>query len=196
MGLPNNRVYSQIDTFTISNVDTIHIPTPEKYHSPHKATFYSAIIPGMGQAYNKQYWKIPILYAGLGGIIYGISFNTKYYNKYKNAYRDYIIKDPANKSYLEFAYKAGLTEDDINNADWFEQALKNKKDYYKRNRDFSYIGLLAIYVLNLVDASVDAHFYNYDISDDLTLRIEPTLLNFNSPITETQGFGLQLRLQF
>lgn len=196
----SGNLYSQEDSVFITNIDTIQFEIPEKIHSPHKATFYSAIIPGLGQAYNKKYWKIPILYAGIGGVIYGISFNTKYYNKYKNAYRDFIIRDPANTSYVEFAEKAGLTQDDVENnastARWFESALNNKKNFYKRNRDFSYIGLLAVYVLNMIDASVDAHFYNYDISDDLSLRVEPQVINVGSYRTEPYGFGLQLKLSF
>lgn len=194
-----SKASAQVDTFIIDNIDTVLISQHQEYHSPHKATFYSAIIPGLGQAYNKKYWKIPILYAGIGGIIYGISFNTKYYNKYKNAYRDFIIQDPANKSYLEFARKAGISEQDLGNsstASWFEKAMNNKKNFYKRNRDFSYIGLIAIYVLNLIDASVDAHFYNYDISDELSLRVEPIALKLHNDVTEPDGFGLQLKFEF
>ena len=73
----------------------------EKPHSPHKATFYSAILPGLGQAYNKKYFKIPIIYAGAGALAYAIHFNSKLYRKYRSAYRDWIIQDPHNKSYLE-----------------------------------------------------------------------------------------------
>ena len=198
MILPVNHLLSQNDSAYITGIDTMQYKSGEKYHSPHKATFYAAVFPGLGQAYNKKYWKLPILYAGLGGIIYGIHFNTTYYTKYKNAYRDFIIRDPANTSYVEFAEKAGLTQEQVETvyAGWFERALKNKKDYYKRNRDFSYIGLLAVYVLSMIDASVDAHFYNYDISDDLSLKIEPKIIKFTNKGTEPDGFGLQLSFRF
>ena len=83
--------------------DTVQqVEASVKVHSPHKATMYSVILPGLGQAYNKKYWKLPILYAGVGALGYAIHFNTKYYKKYKSAYRDWIINDPYSKSYLEF----------------------------------------------------------------------------------------------
>lgn len=195
--LPSQHLFSQKDSLYVSNIDTIRFNS-DSYHSPHKATFYSAVLPGLGQAYNKKYWKIPLLYAGLGGVIYGISFNTKYYNQYKNAYRDFIIRDPANKSYARFAEKVGLTNEEVEttHAVWFENALRNKKEFYKRNRDLSYIGLMAVYMLNLIDASVDAHFYNYDISDNLSLRIEPQVINTVSYGNRPDGLGLQLQLNF
>ncbi|TAJ13300.1 hypothetical protein DMA11_09660 [Marinilabiliaceae bacterium JC017] len=168
----------------------------EKIHSPHKATFYSAILPGLGQAYNKKYWKIPILYAGIGALGYAIHFNTKYYTDYKAAYRDFVIQDPNNTSYMQFVpdrYKDSVLKDPAFD-NWFKGALKNKKDYYKRYRDLSYIGMVAVYVLNLIDASVDAHFYNYDISDDLSLRVEPVMMDTYA--LPNSGMGLQLRLKF
>jgi hypothetical protein len=180
-------------------VDTLIPPQlkmrKDKAHSPHKATFYSAILPGLGQAYNKKYWKIPILYAGIGAMGYAIHFNSTYYQKYKNAYRDFLIGDPGNKSYLE-VIPATLTEEDIEGqySDWFETALENKKTYFKRYRDLSYIGMVGIYLLNLVDATVDAHFYNFDVSDDLSMQIRPVMMN-SSPVFGNQ-LGLKLSLRF
>ncbi len=165
----------------------------EKVHSPHKATFYSAILPGLGQAYNKKYWKIPLLYAGIGGMAYGLHFNSTNYIKYKNAYRDFLIRDPGNKSY-EHVIPPTLTLEEVETtyADWFEQALENKREYYKRYRDLSYIGMVAIYVLNMMDASVDAHFYNFDVSDDLSMDVRPVMLD-PDPIS---GNPMGIRLSF
>ncbi|MCU4176271.1 DUF5683 domain-containing protein [Carboxylicivirga sp. N1Y90] len=166
-----------------------------KVHSPHKATFYAAILPGLGQAYNKKYWKIPILYAGIGGLAYAIHFNSKYYNSYKSAYRDFIIRDPGNKSYLEFI-PPNLTEEQVTGQyeDWFESALLNKKQYYRRYRDLSYLGMVGIYIIQMVDAAVDAHFYNFDISDDLSMRVEPAMM---APAPgEFAGLGVQIQLKF
>lgn len=166
-----------------------------KVHSPHKATFYAAILPGLGQAYNKKYWKIPILYAGIGGLAYAIHFNTKYYNSYKSAYRDFIIRDPGNKSYLEFI-PPNMSEDDVTGQyeDWFESALLSKKQYYRRYRDLSYLGMVGIYIIQMVDAAVDAHFYNFDISDDLSMRVEPAMM---APAPgEFAGLGVQIQLKF
>ena len=178
------------------DADTVYqTPVVDTPHSPHKATFYSAVLPGLGQAYNKKYWKIPILYAGIGTLVYAINFNSRYYNKYSVAYRDFLIQDPGNTGYLEVLPPTLDPEDVLDGgsqADWFENALKNKKDYYRRYRDLSYIGLAVIYVLNLVDASVDAHFKTFDVSDDLSLHIEP----YMRPTTTTSGMGMSVRLVF
>ncbi len=185
---------SQQDTALIQGV-VVDSPQIEKKHSPHKASFYAAILPGLGQAYNKKYWKIPILYAGIGGVGYAIHFNSKYYKKYKAAYRDFIIRDPGNKSYLEFI-PPNVTEDQIYGEyqQWFEEALNSKKQYYRRYRDLSYIGMAALYALQIVDAAVDAHFYNFDISDDLSMQVQPSMM---PPIPgDFTGVGLQLKFKF
>ena len=195
-------LYAQKTDEFIANGDTAIIEgtaveplVVEKKHSPHKASFYAAILPGLGQAYNKKYWKIPILYAGIGGVAYGIHFNTKYYKKYKSAYRDFIIRDPGNKSYVEFI-PPGLTEEQIYGEyeQWFEEALNSKKQYYRRYRDLSYIGMVGIYVLQIVDAAVDAHFYNFSISDDLSMQVKPSMM---APAPgDFAGLGLQLKFKF
>jgi hypothetical protein len=185
---------NQGDT-TILQGTIVQAPVIEKKHSPHKATFYSAILPGLGQAYNKKYWKIPIVYGIIGGLAYAIDFNSTYYKKYKSAYRDFIIRDPGNKSYMEFI-PPGLSEDQIYGEyeQWFEEALNSKKQYYRRNRDLSYIGMVGIYVIQIVDAAVDAHFYNFDISDDLSMQVEPSMM---PPMPgDYAGVGLQLKLKF
>lgn len=147
-------------------------------HSPHTATMYAAILPGLGQIYNKRYWKLPILYGGVAALCYSIHFNGKYYKKYRSAYRDFIIGDPNNKSYEDIIiHKTNLTVEDVETTykSWFTNVLKNKKDYYRRYRDLSYFGLIGLYVLQIVDAAVDAHFYTFDVSDDLSLQWQPTL---------------------
>ncbi len=169
--------------------------SPEKVHSPHKATIYSAVFPGLGQIYNKKYWKLPFLYGGIGGVSYAIHFNTKYYKIYRSAYRDFRIRDPGNNSYIGLI-PPGLTVEQVHGqySQWFIRALENKKKYYKRYRDLSYIGMAAIYVVNIIDASIDAHFFNFDISDDLSFWVEPAYLQ---PQPQSNGtLGLQLKFQF
>ncbi|MCT4590186.1 MAG: DUF5683 domain-containing protein [Carboxylicivirga sp.] len=166
----------------------------EKPHSPHKATFYSAILPGLGQAYNKKYFKIPIIYAGAGALAYAIHFNSKLYRKYRSAYRDWIIQDPHNKSYLEFI-PPNQTEEYVrkNYSNSFEEALKSKKQYYRRYRELSYIGMTLLYTLQIVDAAVDAHFFNFDISDDLSMQMAPGIIS--TPGSNEPRLGLQLRFK-
>jgi len=171
------------------------IEQSEPTHSPHKASFYSAILPGLGQAYNKKFVKIPIIYAGAGALVYAISFNGKYFQKYRSAYRDWLINDPGNKSYEEFI-PATMTEEQIRKEhnDWFENALLSKKQYYRRYRDLSYIGMIALYGLQIMDAAVDAHFFNFDISDDLSLQLAPNLAETPQSHLPAVGFRLNLRL--
>lgn len=166
----------------------------QKVHSPHKASFYAAILPGLGQIYNKKYWKVPLIYGGIAGVGYGIHFNSKYYKDYRRAYRDFIVRDPNNTSYLQFV-PPGISIDDIHgkHSAWFQNALKNKKNYYKRYRELSYIGLGLIYVAQIIDATVDAHFFNFDISDDLSLNIQPALI---APQAEQSAVGLQFNFNF
>ncbi len=192
-------IEAQSDTAHLSVADTLieSIPPVElKMHSAHKASMYSAVLPGLGQAYNKKYWKIPILYAGIGALIYAIDFNTTYYKKYKRAYRDFLIQDPGNRSYLEvlpITMDASDVENDGDYASWFENALSNKKTYYKRYRDLSYVGLALVYVLNIIDASVDAHFRTFDVSEDLSMHIDPLVTPIGSNYNQ---MGLQIRFVF
>ena len=144
----------------------------DEYHSPKKAAIYSAILPGWGQAYNRKYWKIPIVYAGFAGVGYFVKTNHDKYTNFKNEYK--ILEDDP-----EAQVPSGLSQ----------QAIRIRIDDYRRNRDLSIIGLFAWYGLGLVDASVDGHFFNYDIDEDLSLTISPGILNTNS---WDQGLGISL----
>ena len=170
------------------------IPINEMNHSPHTATMYAAILPGLGQIYNKKYWKLPLLYGGAAALGYAIHFNNKYYKKYSSAYRDFLLRDPNNKSYMEFATRAHLTEEDVTvtYAAWFQRALNNKKNYYRRYRDLSIFGMIGLYVVQIVDACVDAHFFYFDVSDDLSFNWRPEI---NPGADRTVGVGLALNFK-
>lgn len=129
-----------------------------KIHSPHKAAIYSALIPGLGQIYNKKYWKLPIIYGATGIFIYAFDFNNTEYNKYKTAY--------TKMSNGEITTFEGYSD---------KATLLRIRDSYLRNRDLNVIVLAAIYMLNIVDATVDAHLFDYKISDDLSLNVQPTV---------------------
>ncbi len=174
-------------------------------HSPKRASFYSMVIPGLGQVYNKKYWKVPVIYAGFGALAYLVKINSKKFTKYINAYGDFIDDDTLTTRYLTIINERGLDEREIvkelykdeetydpSKYDWFKNALELNKDYYRRNRDLSYIGIGLWYILNIVDASVDAHLFDYDISDDLTLHIEPELFP-TSRYTHTMGIKFSFR---
>lgn len=130
-------------------------------HSPKKASILSAVLPGAGQIYNRKYWKAPIVWAGLGTAVYFITENSREYKRYRSAYIALVDDDPN-------------TVDEFNGQYRPEQVL-NVTDTYRRWRDLSYIGFGLVYMLNVVDASVDAHFVRFDVSRDLSMRMGPSL---------------------
>jgi hypothetical protein len=154
-----------------STIDSAKVIVPKAVHSPRKATIYSAVFPGLGQIYNRKYWKVPLVYGGFATLGYFINFNNEQYTTYKQAYSDLIDKDPYTDSYLKLKVNPSLLQPDrISN---FTEALRRQKDYWRRNRDLVVIGTVVFYAVNIIDASVDAHFFNFDISDDLTINWVP-----------------------
>jgi hypothetical protein len=172
-------------------------------HSPGKATLYSAVIPGMGQIYNKKYWKAPVVYAGFGVLVYFVIFNSTHYNEFKGGLLDFTDTIPGTSSYLNLisdkldmsTIDPILYPDTFNpsSADWFESQLKNGMNYYRRNRDLSYIGMGLWYIINIIDATVDAHLFDYDVGEDLSLHIEPRIRR--SPYSY-ETIGLKVTFQF
>jgi hypothetical protein len=177
-----------IDTTQITEipVDSVQV------HSPKKATIYSAILPGLGQAYNKKYWKIPLIYAGFGTIGYFIGWNNGFYSTYKQAYSDFTDDDPATDSYLDLDatqyYDLENPTDSLN----FKTGLSKQSDYYRRNRDLLIISMIGFYGLNIIDASVDAHLFDFDISEDLTLNWQPAVKTFENQLV----YGVNCTFKF
>jgi hypothetical protein len=146
------------------------------YHSPRKASIYSAVLPGLGQAYNKKYWKIPIVYAGVGSFGYLAWQNQSAFSEYKNAY--ILLDNNQPNNYPNFN----------------KQALINLMDEYRKQRDLCILGVVAFYAIQIVDANVDANLFDFDISDDLTLRLVPTVKpGMQSPAPVT---GITCTLKF
>ncbi|MFP4023932.1 MAG: DUF5683 domain-containing protein [Thiohalospira sp.] len=145
-------------------------------HSPHKATMYSAVVPGLGQIYNEKYWKLPIVYGLTGVFIYAFDFNNNQYNKYKNAFAEF---DAGKITEFE-----GYTDKNI---------ILRLKDNYRRNRDLNVIAIAGIYMLNIIDATVDAHLFDYDISENLSLNIQPSL---SRSIDNQNAMGFTCRVSF
>ena len=144
--------------------------------SPARAAFYSAVLPGLGQAYNKKYWKIPIVYAGLGIGIYFYIDNNKEYNRYRDAYKRRL---------------AGFEDDEFYGTvttDGLEEAQKQ----FGRNREISLLVTLAIYALNIIDANVDAHLLQYNVDDNLSLKPHYKL----NELDNKGDLGLTLNFKF
>jgi len=152
-----------------------------------KSLWYAVAIPGMGQIYNRKYWKLPIVYGGVAAIVYAISWNSRYYTDYSNAYRDFLDTDPSTNRYLDMV-PTGYPESQ------YENYLSSQKDSYRRNRDLSIIAGIGFYAITIIDAFVDAELAEFDISEDLTMTVAPTYLT-TSPV-QTGAFGCGVSLNF
>ncbi|MEI6683894.1 MAG: DUF5683 domain-containing protein [Bacteroidota bacterium] len=166
--------------------DTIPAETPdsirEKEHSPTKATLMSTFLPGLGQFYNKKYWKIPIIYAGFGVLGYFVFSYANEYTTYKNAYLESIngVTDGKYSSYVK-QYSA-------------DQLLASR-DFYRRNLEINCIFSVLWYAINILDAAVDAHLYTFNITDRLSMKVEPEPLQFTG-FSCRPSSGLKLSLHF
>jgi hypothetical protein len=179
--------------------DTVYKPV----HSPKTATLLSLVLPGSGQLYNQRYLKAPIIWGGLFISFKFIVFQTKNYNAYRNAYvfllqRDTAsIADALNNGRKNKAFFGKEVSNGQELVDRYEPFLKEYlfegKRYYERMRNLSYISAGLIYFLNIIDATVDAHFFDYDIDDDITMRIEPRVYN---PYTYQAAIGFYCNFTF
>lgn len=153
------------------------LPRATKRH-PGRAALMSAILPGLGQVYNHKYWKVPIVYAGLGTAVYFINYNRQNYLDLKRAYvRDTNTTDGDVSEYFE----RGVTLEQI----------RNGADQYRTWMEYSYLAFFAVYALQIVDATVDAHLFYFDVSDDLSMRFQPTL-QYAGTREPIHGLALQL----
>ncbi len=171
----NNAVFSQVKTDTVLIVKDSVKSNDIDPLTPAKAAFYSAILPGLGQAYNKKYWKIPLVYGAIGTSLYFYSDNNKKYNQYRDAY----------KRRLE-----GYTNDQFYYLD--KSRLIAGQKFYQRNRDLSALMAVAFYVLNIVDANVDAALMQFNVNEGLSIKPN---LNLND-ITLKPNMGLTFNYNF
>jgi len=157
--------------------------------APSKAAFYSAVLPGLGQVYNKRYWKVPIVYAAIGTGVYAYLFNDGEYDRFRSAFK---------------RRRAGFTDDefyDINNSgvvpgtpDVSDQALQDAQERYQRDRDLALLITIGLYALNIIDANVDAHLKQFNVNENLGLNVRP-FLNYH-PITTDPYYGLAVTVNF
>jgi hypothetical protein len=152
-----------------------------------KATTLSTIFPGAGQVYNKSYWRVPIIIGGMASTIYTIDWNNRGYQRFKTAYSLKIDYEKNPDKYPNGA------PDEFRGA-YSSTFLKNLKDSYRRNRDLCILLTAGVYILNIIDAHVDAHLQDYDISDDLSMDLEPYV--DYSPIGSQPAFGVNMSLKF
>lgn len=161
--------------------------------NPTKATWLALVIPGGGQIYNRKYWKLPIFYGGFAGCAYALTWNGKMYRDYMNAYKDATnnnwtstnITDLLPPGYLDRVSKTQLTE-----------TLRKRKDTYRRYRDMSIFAFIGVYLLSVVDAYVDAELSNFDITPDLSMRVEPAVINTQMDGGSKKNVGVQCSFRF
>ena len=173
--------YGPVDTVIVNETESEALP---ERHSPAKAAWRSAVIPGWGQIYNEKYWKLPIVYGGLAGLGTWVGYNVYWFRQYKEGV---IIKQTGDTSVVDpFPF---LTE----------STLKLRRENFRRSMDASILLTTAFYLLQIADAVVDAHLYEFDISDDLSLMVAPDLQtgailpNATTQLSPTLHFTLQIK---
>lgn len=173
---------------------TPQLPQKTKFvPNPKRALWLSLVLPGAGQIYNRKYWKLPIFYGGFLGCTYALMWNQQMYMDYSQAYLDIMDDDPTTDSYLDMLPPR---YDITGREEQFKNIFKNKKDFYRRYRDLSAFCFVAVYLLSVIDAYVDAQLSVFDISPDLSLRLEPTVINSNSPLRKGQAYGVGCSIHF
>ena len=167
------EIYLTEDEENVAEQESVRrMPVPEK------AAMLSAAFPGFGQIYNRKYWKVPIIYAGFGVIAYFLDMNSSNYNKYRKAYFYRLDGNP-------------MTVDDFPN--YSTDVLRRAMNYYRRNLEITYILAGALYILNILDASVDAHLMDFDVSEDLSFRLEPVIEKINYMAQPSAGIKLIIK---
>lgn len=162
--------------------------------SPTRAVWLSALFPGLGQIYNRRYWKLPIVVGGFMGLAYATTWNAGQYTDYVQAYRDLLDADPGTKSYMNF-FPPTVSETSLDK-DWLERTFKTHKDYYRRNRDLCIVCLVALYLVCIVDAYVDASMAHFDVSPNLSMDFAPAVITPSTPSWKRTAFGLQWAITF
>lgn len=140
-----------------------------------RAMWLAIVLPGAGQIYNRKYWKLPFVYGGFVGCAYAMRWNNQMFRDYSQAYMDIMDDDPNTQSYNQFLHLGAKI--DSSNIDRYQRLFKNRKDKFRRWRDLSFFCLVGVYAISIIDAYVDASLSEFDISKDLSLRVEPTIIN-------------------
>ena len=159
--------------------------------NPTKATWLALVIPGGGQIYNRKYWKLPIFYGGFAGCAYALTWNSKMYKDYSTAYKDAMNGNMQSSSITDLlppGYKISETQ--------LKELLRKRKDTYRRYRDLSIFAFIGVYLLSVIDAYVDAELSNFDITPDLSMKVEPTVIDNRIDNSSNRSVGLQCSFRF
>lgn len=176
------------DTVAWIDGEIVTIPQEKVKFKPNssKAVLYTAIFPGLGQVYNRKYWKLPIVYGGLVGLVYAITWNGRIYGDYTDGYRAIMKEDYFSDGNYQ-AWESLLSRSQINNdvdgdthqftdasrLTFYRERIRRSRDYFRRNRDLAIIGVIGLYAISMIDAYVDAELFDFDISTDLSFKVAP-----------------------
>ena len=166
---------------------------------PKRALWLALVLPGAGQIYNRKYWKLPIIYGGFIGCAYAMRWNNQMYLDYSQAYLDIMDDDPNTASYTQFLHLGNQINS--SNIERYKEVFRSRRDRYRRWRDLSFFVMLGVYALSVIDAYVDAPLSTFDISDDLSLQVQPAIINNkmtvspNSPLSNN-AIGIRSALNF
>ena len=165
--------------------------------NPQRALWLALVIPGAGQIYNRKFWKLPIIYGGFMGCIYALTWNNMMYKDYSQAYLDLMDDDPGTASYNKFLHLGKQIQTKADE-ERYKKIFKSRKDKYRRWRDMSFFVMLGVYAFSVIDAYVDAELSQFDISKDLSLTVEPTVMpNHNGgDWLDSQSLGVSCKLNF
>lgn len=199
------KIVSAVDSANLNNTgktDSVKLNRRDKEKrdwsswrpSAKRAMWLAIVIPGAGQIYNRKYWKLPIVYGGFVGCFYAIRWNNQMFRDYSQAYMDIMDNDPNTQSYNQFLH-LGVTITPENTAH-YQDLFKRRKDFYRRYRDLSVFILIGVYALSVIDAYVDASLSEFDISPDLSLKIEPAVLNNGTSINPLKSSSLGFQCLF
>lgn len=188
-----------LDTTIVDSLLTSGVKkTPRSQFKPDpiRAMWLALVLPGGGQIYNRKFWKLPIVYGGFLGCFYALTWNNQMLRDYSQAYLDIMDDDPNTKSYenmLPMGY------DITGKEERFKTIFKNKKDHFRKYRDMSILAFAGVYLISVIDAYVDAELSTFDISRDLSLRLEPATIDLDAPTLRHQhrkSYGLTCSLRF
>ena len=151
------------------------VPTEVEFNpDPNRAVWLSALFPGLGQIYNRRYWKLPIIVGGYLGLGYATSWNNQMLRDYSRAYADLLDNDPSSKSYMDF-FAPNVDESSIDK-NWLTSLMRSRKNFFRRNRDLCIISMVGVYLLAMVDAYVDASLSHFDITPKPSMDVVPALM--------------------
>ena len=188
-----------LDTTIVDSLLTSGVkkaPRSQFKPDPIRAMWLALVLPGGGQIYNRKFWKLPIVYGGFLGCFYALTWNNQMLRDYSQAYLDIMDDDPNTKSYenmLPMGY------DITGKEERFKTIFKNKKDHFRKYRDMSILAFAGVYLISVIDAYVDAELSTFDISRDLSLRLEPATIDLDAPTLRHQhrkSYGLTCSLRF